>query len=67
MGLPCSLYSGRGWFWRSYVQIVLYAQRAKNAQHFPAIVDAPRIGQDLQRIEREMVLDSIILGLYLTK
>lgn len=49
------------------MQIVLYAQRAKNAQHFPAIVDAPRIGQDLQRIEREMVLDFIILGLYLTK
>lgn len=62
-----SLYSGGGWFWRRYVQVVLYAQTAKNAQCFPVIMDVPRIGQDLQRIEKHMVPDSKILGLYLTK
>lgn len=49
------------------MQVVLYAQTAKNAQCFPVIMDVPRIGQDLQRIEKHMVPDSKILGLYLTK
>lgn len=68
MGLPCSPYSGGGWFCRGNVQVVvLYAQTARNAQHLPNIVDVPRTGQNLQRIEKDMVLDSSTLGLYLTK
>lgn len=66
MGLLASLNSGGGWFW-THVQVVLYAQMAKNAQCFPVIMDVPITGQDLQRIEKDMVLDFKILGLYLRK
>lgn len=48
------------------MHIVLYTQADKNAQ-FPVTVDVPRTGQDLQRKEKDMVLDSRILGFYLTK